>query len=175
MQEWISDIQNLSTMLNHNLMQFILPIVMAYLLAYLFNRTTSLVFPPLLPSYFNHWRILFVLPLFLNCWDNIFLRELFSLSVWLGGLGLFAPTVTAAQQHYQCSQVVNSPLVTLIVSQLHDAISCLLLRSEAHANQRKELQDFTNNIYSKLAPDLHSSVELACEKGASNWLSLFTS
>ena len=98
-------------------------------------------------------------------------RELFSLPVWLGDLGLFAPTVTAAQQH-QCSQVINSPLVALIVSQVHDAISCFAVQvqlcSVAHTTQRKELQDFANNIYSKLAPDFRSSVELACEKGASN-------
>ena len=82
--------------------------------------------------------------------------------------------VTVAQQH-QCSQVTNSPLVALILSQVHDAVSCFTtqvqLRSEMHATQRRELQDFANDIYSKLAPDLHSSVELACEKGASNWLS----
>ena len=100
--------------------------------------------------------------------------DLFSLPVRLGGLGLFNPTVTAIRQH-ACSLHTSSPLVDLIVSQIHDASSCfaiqIQLRSEVLATHRKELQEFTNNIYDQLPSELQSSVELACKRGASNWLS----
>ena len=60
----------------------------------------------------------------------------------------------------------------LIVSQVHDASSCFVnQRSGAHATQRNELQEFANSVYDQLPRDLLPSVELACEKGASNWLS----
>ena len=101
-------------------------------------------------------------------------RDLFSLPVRLGGLGLFNPTVTAFRQH-ACSLHTSSPLVDLIVSQIHDASSCfaiqIQLRSEVLATHRKELQEFAINIYDQLPSELQSSVELACERGASNWLS----
>ena len=100
-------------------------------------------------------------------------RDLFSLPVRLGGLGLFNPTVTAIRQH-ACSLHTSSPLVDLIVSQIHDASSYfaiqIQLRSEVLAIHRKELQEFANNIYDQLPSELQSSVELACERGASNWL-----
>ena len=100
--------------------------------------------------------------------------DLLSLLVRLGGLGLFTPTVTAAQQ-YTCSMHTCSPLVDLIVSQAHDAASCFAnqfqLHSEVHATQRKELEKFASGIYDQLPADLLSSVELACEKGASNLFS----
>ena len=101
-------------------------------------------------------------------------RDLFSLPVHLGGLGLFNPTVTAIRQH-ACSLYTSSPLVDLIVSQIYDTSSCFAiqvqLRSEVLTTHRKELQEFANNIYDQLSSELQSSVELACEKGASNWLS----
>ena len=67
-------------------------------------------------------------------------RDLFSLPVRLGGLGLFIPTVTAARQH-NCSLYTSSPLVDLIVSQSHDTCTAFCfanhvqLRSEIHATQ----------------------------------------
>ena len=62
------------------------------------------------------------------------------------------------------------------MSQVHNVASCFVnqvqLCSEVHATQRKELiEEFAKSIYDQLPPDLLSSVELACEKGASNWLS----
>ena len=100
--------------------------------------------------------------------------DLLSLPVRMGGLGLFIPIVTAARQH-TCSQHTSSPLVDLIVSQIHDARSCFAnqvqLRSEVHATQQKESQEFADSVYDQLPPELQSSVDLACEKGASNWLS----
>ena len=87
---------------------------------------------------------------------------------------MFIPTVTAVRKH-TCSLHTSSPLVDLIMSQVHNVASCLVnqvqLRSEVHATQRKELEEFAKSIYDQLPPDLLSSVELACEKGASNWLS----
>ena len=86
----------------------------------------------------------------------------------------FIPTVTAARQH-NCSLYTSYSLVDLIVSQSHNTAFCFAnqvqLRSEIHATQRKELEGFAKSIYDQLPPDLLSSVELACEKGASNWLS----
>ena len=61
------------------------------------------------------------------------------------------------------------------MSQSHNTAFCFAnqvqLRSEIHATQRKELEGFAKRIYDQLPPDLFSSVELSCEKGASNWLS----
>ena len=100
--------------------------------------------------------------------------DLFFLPVRLGGLGLFNPTVTAVRQ-YGCSLHTSSLLVDLIVSQIHDASSCfaiqIQLRSEVLATQRKQLQEFANSVYDQLPSKLRSSVELACEKEVSNWLS----
>ena len=101
-------------------------------------------------------------------------RDLFSLPVRLGGLGLFNPTVTAIRQHAS-SLHTSSPLVDLIVSQIHDASSCFAIQvqlcSEVLTTQCKQLQEFANSVYNQLPSELRSSVELACEKGASNWLS----
>ena len=61
------------------------------------------------------------------------------------------------------------------MSQAHDAAPCFAtqfqLRSVLHATQRRVLEDFAKSIYDQLSPDLLSSVKLACERGASNWLS----
>ena len=96
-------------------------------------------------------------------------HDLFSLPVRLGGLGLFNPTVTAVRQH-ACSLHTSSPLVDLIVSQIHDASSCyaiqVQLRSEVLATQCKQLQEFANSVNDQLPSELQSSVELACEKEA---------
>ena len=63
----------------------------------------------------------------------------------------------------------------MIVSQIHDASSCFAiqfqLRSEVLATPRKQLQEFANSVYNQLPSELRSSVELTCEKGASNRLS----
>ena len=102
-------------------------------------------------------------------------RDLFSLPVRLGGLFLFNSTVITAVQQHACSLHTSSPLVDLIVSQIHDASSCFAiqvqLRSKVLATQCKQLQEFANSVYDQLPSELRSSVELACEKGASNWLS----
>ena len=77
----------------------------------------------------------------------------------MGGLGLFTPTVTAAQQH-TCSMRTCSPLVDLIVSQSHDAASCFAnqfqLHSEVHATQQKKLEEFARGIYDHLPADLRT-------------------
>ena len=92
----------------------------------------------------------------------------------MGGLGLFNPTVTVVRQH-TCSLHTSSPLVDLIVSQIHDASFCFAIQVQLHsevlATQRIQLQEFANSVYDQLFSELRSSVELACKKGASNWLS----
>ena len=91
--------------------------------------------------------------------------DLLSLPARSSGLGLFIPAVTATQQHKH-SQHVNSPLVHLIVSQVHDAVPCFVtqlhLHSEAHTTQCTEVKDYANSVYYTLSPDLCSSVELVC-------------
>ena len=66
------------------------------------------------------------------------------------------------------------PLVDLIVSQIHDASSYFAIQVQLHSEvlstQRKQLQEFANSVHDQLPSELQSSVELACEKGASNWL-----
>ena len=56
-------------------------------------------------------------------------RDLLSLPARMGGLDLFIPTVTAARQH-TCSQHTSSPLVDLIVSQIHDVLIASYMLTE---------------------------------------------
>ena len=81
--------------------------------------------------------------------------DLFSLPVRLGGLSLFIPTYTATHQH-DCSLHTSSPLVDLIVSQAHDAASCLATQFQLCmlATQQRELEDIAKSIYDQLTPDL---------------------
>ena len=133
--------------------------------------------PPLLPPFFNHLRIVFVLHLAipkLLGWENLNVNCFLCLCGWW--LGLICPYC------YCCStkSVFSGNKFSFGNFDCVSGPWCYFLiccsGPEVHATQCNELQDFVNNIYSKLAPDLCSSVELACEKGASNCMAfLFTS
>ena len=101
-------------------------------------------------------------------------RKLFALPVRLEGLGVFDPLIVVSQQR-SCSTEVNTGLVGLIISQVHQLGDCLdaqfQLRSKFHSRSHQEQLQFANNLFDELPPSMHSSVKLAQEKGASNWLS----
>ena len=60
----------------------------------------------------------------------------------------------------------SSPLVDLIVSQVHDVSSCFVNQIDwypkTHATQPNELQEFPNSVYDQLPPDLSLVVLSAC-------------
>ena len=70
---------------------------------------------------------------------------------------------------------VNAGLVGLIFSQVHQLGDCLdaqvQLRSKYHSRSHQEQLQSANYLFNELPPSMRSSVMLAQEKGASNWLS----
>ena len=74
-----------------------------------------------------------------------------------------------------CSVEVNAGLFGLIISQVHQLGDCLdarvQLRSKFHSRSHQEQLQSANPLLDELPPNMRSSVMLAQEKGASNWLS----
>lgn len=107
---------------------------------------------------------------------SINLRELFALPVRLGGLGICDPTTLGDEYNY--STCVSSPLIDLICGQGLDTTYSLDIECEQanlikEVKQRKEdtMREISLRVHNSLPPDLQTSVNLASEKGASNWLS----
>ena len=101
-------------------------------------------------------------------------RKLFTLPVQLGGLDVFDPSIVLSQQR-SYSVEVNAGLVGLIISHVHQLGDCLdaqfQLRSKFYSRSHQEQLQFANHLFDELPPSMCSSVKLAQEKGASNWLS----
>ena len=102
-------------------------------------------------------------------------RDLLSLPVRFGGLGLINPSATSDYM-FQDSVKLTAPLVAIIVTQDQtrdvnpdDIISA---RKEIRASNHQQSEDPANIIYSQLTPQLKSCVDLAKERGASSWLSV---
>ena len=87
---------------------------------------------------------------------------------------MFDPSIVVSQQR-SCSVEVNAGLVGLIISQVHQLGDCLdaqvQLRSKFHSRSHQEQLQSANHLFDELPPSMRSSVMLAQEKGASNWLS----
>ena len=152
-------------MLNHNLMQLILLTLMACHFGGTICTFSSCLFQPLeglIGSAFIPKVLGREIPGKVEC-------DLFSLP---GGLGLFNPTVTAVRQH-ACSQHTGSPLVDLIVSQIHDASFCrfsyVLKYLPPNINNYRNVPIvFMISFLLNFSPQLNFPV-----KNASNWLSCF--
>lgn len=103
-------------------------------------------------------------------------REILSLPVRYGGLGIHNPATTSARE-YHCSRAITEPLVTQICKQEMSVSNLdrykigeikLCKRTEKEAELKKKLME----INSKVDPGTKRSIEEAMEKGASAWLTV---
>ena len=101
-------------------------------------------------------------------------RDILSLPVRLGGLGLTNPTQSANAQ-FQASVIVTAPLAEGIMSQLHeppDEAEITLLQQKAKKEKEERLLQLSDQWRNSLPARTKRAVSLAREKGASNWLTV---
>ena len=103
-------------------------------------------------------------------------RNLLSLPPKLGGLGIPDPTITSDTE-YTASRSVCKPLYNLIL--LHDSSypteaieQQVEAKKEVHSLKLKHSQGSAFNLRPQLANSTQRSMDLAQEKGASNWLTI---
>ena len=101
-------------------------------------------------------------------------RNLLSLPPRLGGLGIPNPIITSDTE-YTASRSVCKPLYNLIL--LHDSSypteaieQQVKAKKEVHSFKLKHSQGSAPNLHPQLANSTQRSMDLAQEKGASNWL-----
>ena len=103
-------------------------------------------------------------------------RELLALPVRMGGLGLIDPA-RASPTEYEASVSVIGPLVRQIVEQVHQSPDASKIRT-LQRNARKEkdecMAERLEQVKTSLPTRAMRSVELATEKGASNWLTVIS-
>ncbi|CAH3174619.1 unnamed protein product [Porites lobata] len=101
-------------------------------------------------------------------------RDLLELPVRLGGLGLVNPARTASQE-YEASVKITGPLVRQIVKQAHeppDETEIKTLQANARREKDELLKMQCEQVRESLPSKTERAVELATEKGASNWLTV---
>ena len=94
--------------------------------------------------------------------------------VRLGGLGIINPSQDAGLQ-YQASMKTTAPLVENIVSQVHetpDDTVVSALQQSARREKNEVLRTRLHEIKNSLTLKTQRAVELASDKGASNWLTV---
>ena len=121
-----------------------------------------------------------------DCITNVFLpsllesvvteqeRQLYSLPIRLGGLGLpiFAEV---AEQHYKASHKITAPLVAIMVMQrndLPDSDEISRLKSESRKLQQDDMKAKFEQVKETLPAETLRAVTECQEKGASSWLSV---
>ena len=100
-------------------------------------------------------------------------RDLLSLPVRLGGLGLTNP-VTLSQHAFNASRRLTAPLTTLIIAQetnetANPDLTHSLKRVIRTENRQRQDQQ-AKNTYAQLSPQLRRCIDLAAERGSSSWL-----
>ena len=101
-------------------------------------------------------------------------RDLLELLVRLGGLGLVNPARIASQE-YEASAKITGPLVRQIVEQAHkppDETEIKTLQTSARREKNEWLKMQCEQVREFLPSKTELAVELAMEKGASNWLTV---
>jgi len=101
-------------------------------------------------------------------------RDLLELPVRLGGLGLVNPARTASQE-YEASVKITSPLVRQIIKQAHEPpeeTEIKTLQASARREKDESLKMQCEQLRESLPSKSERAVELATEKGASNWLTV---
>ena len=103
-------------------------------------------------------------------------RELFSLPISLGGLGICDP-YQASRDFYEFSHKLSRPLVDLILQQCdtlpHDVIdSQYRLFKKLSQTKHQNQMDRAQSVLSRSPSNLCQALECCKEKGASSWLSV---
>ena len=101
-------------------------------------------------------------------------RALFALPARLGGLGLRNP-VSLADSKHSSSKLISQPLVKLILEQhaeyTHECLGDqLAAKSVVHQLRRQLAAQMAEEVKPTLSNSRRRAMELASEKGASNWL-----
>ena len=101
-------------------------------------------------------------------------RELLALPARHGGIALTDPASRSLSE-YEASVKITSPLTEAILGQdpdySYDIMSRqLICKQDVHALNRQKSEDAASNIKEILSPTLKLAMDLASEKGASNWL-----
>ena len=92
----------------------------------------------------------------------------------LGGLGLVNPARTASQR-YEASVKITGPLVRQIVKQAYeppDETEIKTLQASARREKDELLKMQCEQVRESLPSKTERAVELATEKGATNWLTV---
>ena len=102
-------------------------------------------------------------------------RELLSLPVRFGGLGIIDPSTTANTE-FQISELVSAPLVALIVLQENvysvDQHELRKIKADARAAKLKNKEERIKELRKAFKAPQQRAIDLAMEKGASTWLSV---
>ena len=101
-------------------------------------------------------------------------RDLLGLPVRMGGLGFTDPVVTSSSE-YEASIKVTNPLVRRIVEQEHqppDASEIQTLQLSTRKQKDDCLSERLEQVKNSLPTKAKRAVELATEKGSSNWLTV---
>ena len=100
--------------------------------------------------------------------------NLLELPICLDGLGLVNPARTASQE-YEASVKITGPLVWQIVKQAHeppDETEIKTLQASARREKDELLKMQCEQVRESLPSKIECMVQLAAEKGASNWLTV---
>ena len=101
-------------------------------------------------------------------------RDLLELPVHLGGLGLVNPARIASRE-YEASVTITGSLVRQTVMQAHkppDETEIKTLQTSARREKDEWLKMQCEQVRESLPSKTERAVELAMEKGASNWLTV---
>ena len=103
-------------------------------------------------------------------------RDLLALPIRMGGLSIINPRQEAASQ-YELSVKTTGPLVDKIIAQAHEIPNdnaIKTLQQNARNRKNEELKTRRDDIKNSLPPKTLRAMELASEKGASNWLTVIS-
>ena len=101
-------------------------------------------------------------------------RDLVALPVRIGGLGLINPS-DSADAEYSASIRVSAPLVSKIEAQSHETPEEAEVQRLVYATRKEKddgLKEKLEEVKAMLPDKTQRAVDLACEKGASNWLTV---
>ena len=106
---------------------------------------------------------------------NDLLRELLSLPIREGGLGIVEPS-KAADSQYANSLMITTPLVSILTGNSSATVldardQILQAKSSVHHSNRVQTKKRFEKIYQQLSVALKKCIDIAREKGASSWLS----
>ena len=100
-------------------------------------------------------------------------RQLFALPAREGGLGIINPA-SSCEHEYSASKAISGPLSKAVLHRSGYSYSCLAdqLAAKLEFRQQKQLRikQTAESLKTSLSPTRRRAMDLASEKGASNWL-----